>query len=112
MEGTSHNAETHFLDWDSLRVIPTIKANAREVRGYELSLIKGSVTRSEDGRFYTVRSASSDRGYLLRFDGRRFVCECKDYERWGARPKFNCKHGFAIIHATRRGSIRPEGEGL
>jgi len=73
----------------------------REIKGINILKIDGSVKPVEDGKIYLVRSESDNNTwYRVYWDGRRWICECKDYLKRGEK----CKHIWCLIYwlALRR----------
>ena len=68
----------------------------REMRGLAI-LAKGGMIKRNDENTYLVRSSNLEKWYKVRWNGKRWVCECKDHEK----RLQSCKHVFAVLFLGR-----------
>lgn len=68
----------------------------RELRGLSI-VAKGHMIRRTDENTYLVRSSDLEKWYKVSWNGKRWVCECKDHEK----TRQSCKHVFAILFLSR-----------
>ncbi len=68
----------------------------REMRGLAI-LAKGSMIKRNDENTYLVRSSNMERWYKVYWNGKRWVCECKDHEK----RLQSCKHVYAVLFLNR-----------
>jgi len=55
------------------------------------------MTKRSDENTYLVRSSDLEKWYKVCWNGKRWVCECKDHEKRSQ----SCKHVFAILFLSR-----------
>ena len=60
-------------------------------------IAKGSMIKRNDENNYLVRSSNLEKWYKVRWNGKRWVCECKDHEK----RLQSCKHVFAVLFLSR-----------
>lgn len=68
----------------------------REMRGLAI-LAKGSMIKRSDENMYLVRSSNMEKWYKVCWNGKRWVCECKDHEK----RLQSCKHVYAVLFLGR-----------
>jgi len=70
--------------------------NRRELRGLSI-VAKGNMIKRTDENTYLVRSSDMERWYKVSWNGKRWVCECKDHEKRAQ----SCKHVYAVLFLSR-----------
>jgi len=70
--------------------------NQRELRGLSI-LAKGGMIKRESENIYMVRSSDLDKWYKVIWDGKAWICECKDHEKRAQ----SCKHVYAVLFLSR-----------
>jgi transposase-like protein/uncharacterized protein YlaI len=68
----------------------------RELRGLSI-VAKGHMIRRTDENTYVVRSSDLEKWYKVSWNGKRWVCECKDHEK----RLQSCKHVYAVLFLSR-----------
>ena len=74
-----------------ITVVPSNKADGRELRGFQISNSEGQVRRI-DNQTYTVLSQSGNGEYVVCLSEDEWRCECPDHRFRGAK----CKHIWAV----------------
>lgn len=68
----------------------------RESRG--LAIVgKGGMIKRTDDDTYLVKSSDLQKSYEVHWNGKGWICECKDY----ARRQQSCKHVYAVLFLSR-----------
>jgi transposase-like protein len=60
-------------------------------------IAKGGMIKRNDENTYMVRSSNIEKWYKVRWNGKKWVCECKDHEK----RLQSCKHVFAVLFLGR-----------
>jgi putative transposase len=68
----------------------------REMRGLSL-VAKGNMIKRTDDNTYVVRSSDMERWYKVSWNGKRWICQCKDHEK----RLQSCKHVYAVLFLSR-----------
>jgi putative transposase len=70
--------------------------NRREQRGLAI-VAKGGMIKRVDGDTFLVKSSDLENSYKVSWNGRGWICECKDFEK---RVQ-SCKHVYAVLFLGR-----------
>lgn len=70
--------------------------SAREMRGLAI-IAKGNMIKRTDENTYLVRSSNLERWYKVSWNGKKWICSCKDHEK----RLQSCKHVYAVLFLSR-----------
>lgn len=68
-------------------------ASKRETKGIEL-VLKGQIKAVDSSTFIVKSETNPEIGYKVRWDKKRWVCSCEDFER----HRKKCKHIYAVCY--------------
>jgi transposase-like protein len=68
----------------------------RELRGLAI-VAKGNMVKRTDENTYLVRSSDLEKWYKVSWNGKGWICECKDHEK----RLQSCKHVYAVLFLSR-----------
>lgn len=68
----------------------------RELRGLAI-VARGHMVKRSDENTYMVRSSDMEKWYKVHWNGKRWICECKDHEK----RLQSCKHVYAVLFLSR-----------
>jgi len=89
-EGNPNKNEVGLQNWRKKEF------SLREMRGLSL-VAKGNMIKRTDDNTYIVRSSNMERWYKVSWNGKRWVCQCKDHEK----RLQSCKHVYAVLFLSR-----------
>jgi len=90
---TEHSSNKYKVD---VREWHRKEFSQRELRGLSI-VAKGNMIKRTDENTYVVRSSDLERWYKVSWNGKRWVCECKDHEK----RLQSCKHVYAVLFLSR-----------
>lgn len=90
LEATNINSTKSPENWSKREF------SQREMRGLSI-VAKGGMVKRENENTYLVRSSNLDKWYKVSWNGKTWICDCKDHEKRGK----SCKHVYAVLFLSR-----------